>query len=368
MISDRTIDAVLLLAAVCGLLCAAVLTPMMRSMALRVGYLDHPGAHKSHRQSTPYGGGVAIFLAAWAPAAGLVLLSVLVSPEWVAKQFGPTVQAYVGGLQDRSVPAAVILAGAAGLHLLGILDDLRPLGPYSKLLVMSVIAVGVAWLSGIRVADFAGPLPAIVLTALWILVVINSFNFLDNMDGLSAGVAACCLLMLAVCGRLAGQVLVPAFALLQLGAVLGFLCFNFPPARLFMGDAGSLLVGYTVAMTAVMTTYYSGGTGAPPYSLVMPLVVLAVPLYDFCTVIGIRIREGRNPLKGDQRHFSHRLVDHGLTRRSAVVTIYVCTIATGLAATLLPGADLRGTLTVCAIVVLVLCIIGILERPVSREP
>ncbi len=134
-----------------------------------------------------------------------------------------------------------------------------------------------------------------------------------------------------------------------------------------MGDAGSLGVGYLLAVVSVMTTYYESGVGAPPYALAMPLVILAIPLYDFVTVVGIRIAEGRNPLKGDQRHFSHRLVDHGLSRRFAVMTIYLATATTGLAATLLPAANLRQTITIGVLVLMVLAIVAILESPPRRE-
>jgi UDP-GlcNAc:undecaprenyl-phosphate GlcNAc-1-phosphate transferase len=165
---------------------------------------------------------------------------------------------------------------------------------------------------------------------------------------------------------MAEQVFVPVLACIFLGAVLGFWVFNFPPARIFMGDSGSLVVGYMLATTSVMTTYFRSGTDTPPYALAMPLVILAVPLYDFVSVVGIRLAEGRNPLRGDQRHFSHRLVDRGLSRRFAVMTIYLATATTGLTATLLPGADLRRTLTVAFIVMMVLGIIAILESPARK--
>ena len=152
-----------------------------------------------------------------------------------------------------------------------------------------------------------------------------------------------------------------------LGAMGGFLAFNFPPARIFMGDAGSLPIGYSLAVLSVLTTYYESGSGAPPYALAMPLVILAVPLYDFGSVVVIRLFEGRNPMKGDQRHFSHRLVDRGLSRRFAVLTIYLATAATGLCATLLPDATPRETLTIGVIVLAVLAIIAILEMPLRKN-
>lgn len=361
-------DAAKLLAVIGGaaLLLSLVLTPIVRRLALRMHYVDIPFGHKSHRDPMPYGGGVAIFLAGWLPVTLVALAAHVVSQEWVIEQFGAEIGAYFGGLHDQARSALIILLGGLVLFVLGLIDDMKPLGPLPKLVTILAVAIGVPALTGVRAAEALGPILAITFTACWFVVIINAFNFLDNMDGLSAGVAAICLLMFALCGRLADQVLVPALALAMFGAVAGFLVYNFPPAKLYMGDAGSLLVGYFVAVISTMTTYFESGQGQAAYALAMPIIVLAVPLYDCTTVISIRIREGRNPMQGDQRHFSHRLVDHGLSRRFAVVTIYICTAATGLAATLLPGANLRVTLTVVAIVLLVLGIVYILERPAIR--
>ncbi|MCA9243808.1 MAG: undecaprenyl/decaprenyl-phosphate alpha-N-acetylglucosaminyl 1-phosphate transferase [Phycisphaerales bacterium] len=252
------------------------------------------------------------------------------------------------------------------LHALGLIDDARPLGARAKFSVMALVAIVVALMADVRVVGgMTPPWLSITLTAMWIVVIVNAFNFLDNMDGLSAGVATINFAFLAICGVFAGQAFVPGLAGVCCGATLGFLAYNFPPARIFMGDAGSLVVGYMIAIISIMTTYYNAESGGsrPPYALAMPLVVLAVPLYDFVSVVGIRILEGRSPFRGDQRHFSHRLVDHGLSRRFAVLTIYLATTATGLAATLLPNADLRQTVTIVCLVMMVLGIIAILEMP-----
>lgn len=350
-----------------GFLLAALLTPVARRVALRVGYVDNPGGHKSHVAPIPYGGGVAIFLAGWLPLAAALLAAALLPQEWVAARFGEPVRAYVGGVVQRSGQAWVILAGAAALHVLGLFDDRRALGPWLKMGIMLGVAAAVAWLADLRIATLLGREVSLALTVVWMVVVINAFNFLDNMDGLSAGVAAIVLAFLAACGVGHGQVLVPLLACLFAGAIAGFLVFNFPPARLFMGDAGSLLIGYMVAVVSILTTYFESGGGAPPYALAMPLVVLAVPLYDFVSVVTIRLREGRSPLRGDQRHFSHRLVERGLSRRLAVLTIYLATAATGVAATLLPGATLRQTLSILGLVAMVLAIVAILESPVAAS-
>ena len=352
-------------AAVLGL--SALLTILARRVALRLDFVDHPGGHKSHGTPTPYGGGSAIFLAAWLTLGFALLLAALLPDRWLTVEFGALASAYVGGMRERTTQLLVVLAGGLVLHLLGLWDDRRPLPPLLKLAVVLAVALVVATVGRVRIAEFAGPTVSVILTTLWFVVIVNALNFLDNMDGLSAGVASICLLFVAVCGLMAGQVLVPALGCVFLGASAGFLIFNFPPARIFMGDAGSLVVGYMLATVSVLTTYFQSGHGAPPYALAMPLVILAVPLYDFTSVVIIRLLEGRNPMQGDQRHFSHRLVQRGLSRRFAVLTIYLATATTGLAATLLPHASLRQTLTVVAIVLMVLSIIAILEAPLRKE-
>jgi UDP-GlcNAc:undecaprenyl-phosphate GlcNAc-1-phosphate transferase len=342
---------------------AAVLTAVTRRIALRVGFVDHPGAHKSHDGPMPYGGGCAILAAAWLTLLAALGVALVVPEGWVEERWGSLARAYLGGLRLRTTQMLVLLLGGLALHVLGLLDDRRPLRATPKLLAIIVVALFVSVVGRVRLGEFAGPTVSVLLTTAWFVVIVNAFNFLDNMDGLSAGVAAIALTFLAICGLLAGQVLVPALAAVFLGAVGGFLVFNFPPARIFMGDAGSLVVGYMLACVSVLTTYYRGGDATPPYALAMPLVILAIPLYDFASVVLIRLAEGRNPMRGDQRHFSHRLVERGLSRRFAVLTIYLAAATTGLTATLLPGADLRQTLTVGAVVVLVLAIIAILEQP-----
>jgi len=357
----------LIAAAIAVCVLSALLTVLARRWALRIGFVDNPGGHKSHQLPMPYGGGCAIVLSTWLTMGIGLLLVLSLPPEWVAHRLGDTARVYLGGAALRAGQLAVIMVAGLALHILGLIDDRRPLPPMHKLLVITAAAVFTATVGHVRIAEFAGTGWSVLLTSLWFIVIINAFNFLDNMDGLSGGIAAICLVFLTVCGLMAGQVLVPVLSALFLGGISGFLLFNFPPARIFMGDAGSLVVGYMLATISTLTTYYRSGHSTPPYALAIPLVVLAIPLYDFASVVLIRLIEGRNPLRGDQRHFSHRLVERGLSRRFAVLTIYLATATTGLAATLLPGASLRQTITVGAIVFMVLAIIAILETPLANK-
>ena len=350
---------------------ALLATALAIPIARKIGFVDRPGQHKSHAAATPYGGGTAIFIAIAVPLASVLLLSVAITPEQAAHWFGETITPYWSGMLEKRALAIWILAGAVVLHILGLVDDRRPLGPMPKLITMLVVAIGISGPGGVRLgeflAEYGGAALPIAVTAAWIVVIVNAMNFLDNMDGLSAGIGVIAMTCIVASGLLSGQIFVPALGCIFAGAMGGFLVFNLPPARIFMGDAGSLLVGYTLAIASVLTTYYEQGVHKTPYALAMPLVILAVPLYDFISVLTIRLREGRHPMQGDQRHFSHRLVEHGLSRRKAVFTIYLATATTGLAATLLPGASLRETISIVTIVLLVLGIIAILETPPNRK-
>ena len=211
------------------------------------------------------------------------------------------------------------------------------------------------------------------LSVLWIAGITNAFNFLDNMDGLSAGVAAVCTTAFLVATLSIGQWFVAACLALLLGALLGFLCFNFAPASIFMGDSGSLVIGLVLGVLTVRTTYLPPGVslGAGWYSVFVPVIVLAVPLYDLIVVSTIRILRGKSPFVGDTNHFSHRLVARGMCKRTAVLCLYLVTAATAIAAIILPHA--RSPFVAVLIFVQTLLILGVValleQHPLPpREP
>ena len=190
---------------------------------------------------------------------------------------------------------------------------------------------------------------------------INAFNFLDNMDGASAGVALIATTALMAAAMRSGQVFVSAMGLVFIGALLGFLVFNFPPAKIFMGDCGSMVVGFFVALLTLRTTYYNAEAGTKLYAVFMPAVVMAVPLYDFISVTFLRLKQGKSPFIGDTQHFSHRLKRRGLSDRQVALTLYLATLCTGLGAVLLQRADWVGAILIAAQTVMILCVVGILE-------
>jgi len=161
------------------------------------------------------------------------------------------------------------------------------------------------------------------------------------------------------------QLFVGGFLLVLVGALLGFLVHNRPPARLFMGDAGSYWIGFLLALATLMATFAGGNV--PRHALLAPLCVMAVPLYDTLSVISIRLRAGRSPFVGDQMHFSHRLVELGLTKTQAVLTIYLATAACGLGAFLLHEVDTAGACIILLLVVMMLTLVAILEAAGRRK-
>jgi len=333
----------------------------------------------------PTSGGLAIWLGIVLPlAVGQVVLWAVVATRGASDgrvATGATdgrgfmvpelVETHLQGLVRQSPRLWMLLAGGTALLLLGLIDDRRGLGWQLRLGVQTLVAL-VLVLLGWRMTLFVDlPLLTGTLSVLWIVGLTNSFNWLDNMDGLSAGVAAIAGAMLAAVMLLAPspvthqpQLFIGGFSLVLVGALLGFLWHNRPPARLFMGDAGAYLVGYLLAMTTLTATY-TGYNGAR-HAILAPLCVLAVPLYDTVTVLCIRLRAGRSPFVGDKSHFSHRLVELGMSKTQAVLTIYLATATCGLGALLLHKVDAAGAGIILLLVACILVLVGILETAGRR--
>ena len=253
---------------------------------------------------------------------------------------------------------------------MGFLDDYRPLPWQPRLLMQLGIAVGLAS-CGFRATVFASqPWIGFVLTVLWIGVLINAFNFLDNMDALSSGIGLIASVIFAsvmLTSTADPKWFVGGVLLVLAGSIMGFLCHNWPPARIFMGDAGSMFIGLMLAALTLHGTFYDAKQSTRSVILA-PLCVLAVPLYDFTSVMLIRLSQGRSPFQADKSHFSHRLVELGLSRKYAVLTVHLCTITTGIGALLLYRVqDWTGAILVVALVLCVLAVIAILETVGRRE-
>jgi UDP-GlcNAc:undecaprenyl-phosphate GlcNAc-1-phosphate transferase len=341
---------------------SVVLTALAKRFAPRAGLVARPKADRYHRSVIPLGGGIAIFLTLATFLIGAAAtVRFLMAPghlAWLTERTGLDPADFL----RRADELLIILFCAAILFVVGLRDDQRALGPFVKLILQFVVAGIAAFFADVRVEFFIeSRLVTAALSAFWIVLIVNAFNFLDNMDGASAGIAVIAGAVLLTAAAFNGQILVGGLAIVFIGALLGFLVFNFPPASIFMGDAGSLVVGFFVALLTLRTTYYQQTGSGPWYPVLLPLIVMAVPLYDFTSVTLLRIRQGKSPFVGDTQHFSHRLRRRGLTDRQTALTLYLATLGTGLGATFLYQVNLVGAILIVVQTLLIVAIIGIFE-------
>ncbi len=315
-----------------ALVVACALTPVAMRLARRVGAVDRPKADRWSRRETPLFGGIAI-------TAG-ILVAVLV-------------------FRPLSAETAAIAGGVLLLHVVGLVDDVRGLRPQTKL-VAQTAAAGVLLLGGVRAGWPDDVLLAVPLTMLWVVGITNALNLLDNMDGLAAGVGAITAVAVAFCAEARPDGDGGASALVALaagGAALGFLPWNVNPAKVFMGDAGSLPLGFALAASSLPGTHR--GAGHVAVVLAGPLLALAVPILDSTFVSILRKWHGRRISQGGRDHLSHRLVALGVPEKRAVATLWLLSAAFGafaVAATKLPAL---GSVTLVALAALVAAVVGV---------
>ncbi|MFM7052056.1 MAG: MraY family glycosyltransferase [Planctomycetota bacterium] len=323
-----------------GFALSAPLTGILARLGLRVGALDGPGAKghvKGEIRRVPNIGGVAIFWAVIGPLAA-ALAFFTAAPERAA-EWVPAVAPHLERARATLGDWIVVVVGAFALHIMGLVDDRRPLSAWPKLLLQLAVALGTVLFSDVRLlhpflSDVAGgETISIAITVVWIIVVVNAFNFIDNMDGLAAGIGMIAALCFMTATIVNGQWFIASALALLTGSLAGFLLWNIPPASIFMGDGGSLFVGYMLATMTARTTFVDATTadfalGTAWYGVFMPLLVLAVPLYDGVYVTVWRVRRGKSPFVGGPEHISHRLVQLGLSKRRAVAVLWLLTAVT----------------------------------------
>ncbi len=361
-----TILAITLLAGSFAL--SAILTAVVKKLAGRTGFVAHPTEDRFHRTIVPLGGGIAIFATiAIIMSAAIAAVKFLLVPgrlDWL----GESVTIHTAGFLSKIGHLVIILLCISVLFALGLTDDKKKLGPFLKLIVQFAAAITAAVFADVRVEFFIeNRIITSAFSAVWIVLIINAFNFLDNMDGASAGIAVIATSILFTAAALSGQVFVGGLALALIGTLLGFLVFNFPPAAIFMGDAGSLVIGFLVALLTLRTTYYHQAQSGQWYPVLMPAIVMAVPLYDFLSVTVLRISQGKSPFIGDTQHFSHRLKKRGLTETQTVLTLYLATLCTAIGATFLYQVNLTGAILIFAQTFMILAIIAVLETTAKND-
>lgn len=311
-----------LLAFLGALLAAAGSFPLWRAWCRRSGHVDDPGHRKIHTEPTPLAGGLAV-------ATGLFLPLLLGVSAVLAGWLGDaTTEPLRYGFGVRTLPLLAIFAGAAGMVALGWLDDRHELRAGPKFAGQFLIALLVA-AAGVRVTLFVPSVAfSYAATILWILTITNACNFMDNMNGLCTGLGVIAAAWFALHAAWLGQYLVAALACLTAGALLGFLPFNYPRASAFLGDAGSQLVGYLLAVLAILPHFHTPDHPRP-LAVLTPLFVLALPLGDLAWVVALRTLARKPFWIGDTNHLSHRLSRTPLGKAGAVATLWIAALALG---------------------------------------
>lgn len=304
-----------------ALVLALVLTPVIKKLAIRWGAVDEPNERKVHRQVMPRMGGVAIYLS--------FMLVVLAT-------------------QPLTRPVIGLLVGGSWIIVLGILDDIRGLSPKVKLLGQ-IIGAGILVAFGYKVEFITNPFSegtlmlgklAVPLTIFWIIGVTNAINLIDGLDGLAAGTSGIAALTMAAVvvsefflhgDVVSSSMMVIPLALILTGSILGFLRYNFNPAQIFMGDSGSMFLGFTLSAMAI-----AGLTkGATVISVFIPFVILGIPICDTLFAIVRRFLNQRPIFQADKNHLHHCLLERGLSHRQTVLLIYGINGMLGLSAVLL---------------------------------
>ena len=305
--------------------------PLVRWISFRTGKVAQPRKDRWHKQPTPTLGGVGMFAGA--------ALTVAVYAAWN------------GGFAGIHW---TLLVAPLGMFILGIVDDFWRLNPPIKLAVQLFFATLVIFFGGLVIKIFPWPIMNILLTYFWLIGITNAINLLDNMDGIAAGVAMIAAGFLAVFFWRAGASGPLVISLALIGSILGFLLFNFPPARIFMGDSGSMFLGFTLASLAIARSMQASNVFAV---LAVPVMIFLAPILDTSLVTITRLLRGQSPAQGGTDHSTHRLVAFGLSPRQVALTLYVVSFAGGLAGILLEASNYRVSLVVVPVVLIVLTLL-----------
>jgi UDP-GlcNAc:undecaprenyl-phosphate GlcNAc-1-phosphate transferase len=315
-----------------------VATPLIRKLAQSINFVDNPAARKVHVSPVPMLGGVAIYL-------GLVTAMAVSSARLYQEMLG-------------------VLGGATLMTAIGLWDDRKGLPPLVKTLG-EVAAAGIIIASGIHVTLFQSEILNILLTIFWIVGICNAINFLDNMDGLAAGITMVASGFFLTLAAVEGLGLVATLAAATLGACIGFLYYNFSPATLFMGDAGSLLLGFVLAVLGIKLEF----VGRPlNVTWMIPIIILGLPIFDTTLVVISRLRHHKPVYVGGKDHTSHRLVSVvGMEPQRAVMTLYLIAATLGLTALMLRDATTTQAQIILAMLALMF-VVALVWLEVNYDP
>ncbi|MCL2332117.1 MAG: undecaprenyl/decaprenyl-phosphate alpha-N-acetylglucosaminyl 1-phosphate transferase [Actinomycetia bacterium] len=302
-----------------------ILTPVARNLAHRRGWVAAPGERKIHKKPTPELGGTAIFVAILA----------MVAIQLIGERFAGW-KGFFSDATTRPLVLVGILGGATIIYATGLIDDLVDLSPGLKL-VGQILAAAVVTICGVRISfvmlPWAGQVQdigilAIPLSIFFLVAFANIINLIDGLDGLAGGICAIAAVTMLLLARGNNQTVAVILAALVIGSCLGFLRYNFHPASIFMGDEGALLLGYLLGVIAMMGLLKTTAAIA----LAVPLLIVAVPIFDTASAIARRLRHGEAVQHADRQHIHHRLLGRGFTQRQTVLIIYVWSALLGVGA------------------------------------
>ncbi|MBN1445806.1 MAG: undecaprenyl/decaprenyl-phosphate alpha-N-acetylglucosaminyl 1-phosphate transferase [Candidatus Omnitrophica bacterium] len=330
------------------------LTFLSGKIALRFKIMDVPSTRKIHHKPTPLLGGLGIYFSfLFTILAGILIVKSGLIPDFL--------KIYVPGIESTLKQVIVILLGGAVVVSFGLIDDIKTLKAFHKL-ILQIVAVIIIFSAGMRVSFFLPDgFQSFIMTVLWFLLMMNSFNLMDNMDGLSAGVAFISGSILFIFAVQMGQLFVATILAVFLGSLLGFLRYNFPPAKIFMGECGSSFIGYFLGTTAILLTFYRYEEHQSFLPVFAPLVIFSVLFFDTLSVIWMRKKRKLPVFRADKNHLSHRLVGLGMTTKQSVLFIYLLTLCTGIGALLLGSLNVFGGIIILLQVFIIIIIVGILE-------
>lgn len=336
-------------------------TPLAARLARRVGLVDRPGGRKEHGGDVPLLGGAAVFAALVLPiAGGLAALALDRGGRLGFLAPGAAAAQERAHALDEAPKALAFLLGAAVMFATGVLDDLRKSTfPPAAKLAGQTLAAAILVAGGARVELLGAPALNAAASVVWVVAVSNAMNFLDHADGVAAGVGLIAAALLGTVAFLEQHYLV-ALALAALGGGAGgFLVHNFPPAKIFLGDGGSLLLGYSLGGLTLLESYLTRGSpGLLP--VLLPPIVLGLPLFDMVAVVAARAWARRPVYEGDRNHLHHRLVRLGMSVRQATLTVYLTAFALGAGAVALPAASWGVAVAILAQTVAMMAIVAAL--------
>jgi UDP-GlcNAc:undecaprenyl-phosphate GlcNAc-1-phosphate transferase len=349
----------LLLTALIGGVLSLILTRLAMFLAPRLAFLDRPGAeaHKQQARAIPYGGG---------PAMAVALAVALPVGLWV---FAARPNLIAAVTVDHG-PLWPVFVGAAVLLGLGAIDDRRPLRARPKLVVQAAVCALAVWGSDLAI-DSLRPWPVLAygLAWGWLVVVSNAYNLLDHADGMAAGCALISAVVLLSGSLWAGDVTLALLWMALIAVLGGYLWWNRPPARVYMGDAGSLPLGFLIGVGTLSVTFWPAVSGGgSPFALATPFLITAIPLFDTAVVVIKRLRRHRPLMQGDRHHISHRLSRLGLRPAATLATVLSLHLALAISAMQLRSGDsLSGSLVVLQAVA-VLAAVLLLETSRDHGP